>query len=341
MSYSLDFELAPIAAQMPTLDLSDIAAARVEQRRQRDLRPAPDRAGVEVTETTAPGRPGEPDVTVRVYRPQGPASGAGANGRSASSRAGADGRSASSRAGADGRSASSRAGVLDIHGGGFITGDLETSAAACLQFARELGVVVVSVDYRLAPEHPYPAALRDCEAALRWFAGEAGRLGVDPARIAVHGMSAGAGIATGLALLCRDEAGPPIAFLYLGIPELDDRQSTASMLAFVDTPVWTRTKSGISWDSYLGAGVPGSPHVEAYAAPARAADLAGLPPTYISVATFDPLRDEAIAFGQALLAAGVPVELHLFPGTFHGSSLIDVEVSRREQRERLDVLRRV
>src|SRR5690349_21322156 len=135
MSYSLDFELAPVAAQMPTLDLSDIPAARVEQRRQRDQRPAPDRTGVEVTETTAPGRPGQPDVTVRVYRPQSPVNGAGANGAGPGP----------------------SAGVLDIHGGGFITGDLETSAAACLQFARELGVVVVSVDYRLAPEHPYPA----------------------------------------------------------------------------------------------------------------------------------------------------------------------------------------
>jgi acetyl esterase len=306
-TYFLDAELAAVVAQLTTLDLSDIPAARVEERRLRELRPAPDGAGVAVSDAIAPGMAGEPDVAVRVYRPTGvPASGIG---------------------------------VLDIHGGGFVLGGLATSAAACLELSRQLGAVVVSVDYRLSPEHTYPSALRDCRAALEWFAGSAAGLGVDPERIAVHGISAGAGLGAGLALHVRDHGGPRIAFLYLAIPELDDRQATPSMVSFTDTPVWTRTKAGISWDAYLGPGRAGAADVEPYAAPARATDLSGLPATYLSVAMLDPLRDEAIAFAQTLLAAGVPVELHLFPGTFHGSSLIDAAVSRRELRERLDVLR--
>jgi acetyl esterase/lipase len=304
--YPLDPELAVVAAGMPTIDLTDIVAARVEESRIRAQAPPPDLSGTTVAEQAVPGLPGEPDVPVRVYHPTAPPSGIA---------------------------------VLDIHGGGFVLGGFDTSATACADLARGLGAVVVSVGYRLSPEHRYPAALRDCRAALDWLAASAGDLGADPNRLAVHGTSAGAALAAGLALLVRDRGGPPIAFLHLGIPGLDDRQNTPSMLAFTDTPVWTRTKARISWDAYLGPGLAGSANVEPYAAPARADDLRGLPPTYISVMTFDPVRDEAIAFAGRLVAAGVPVELHLFPGTFHGSSQIDAAISRRENHERLDAMR--
>ncbi|WP_445186065.1 alpha/beta hydrolase [Pseudonocardia sp. Cha107L01] len=233
------------------------------------------------------------------------------------------------------------AGVYDVHGGGFILGDLEIVHAGNARIARETGAVVVSVDYRLAPEHPYPAGLEDCYTGLAWFAEHADAFGVDPDRIAIHGISAGGGLCAGLALLARDRGGPAIAFQYLGVPEIDDRLVTASMTAFIDTPMWSRPRAVISWDSYLGAGVPGTESVPIYAAPARATDLAGLPPAYVSTMEFDPLRDEGLAYALALQAAGVQVELHMFPGTFHGSAMVEhAAVTQREKAEEIVVLRR-
>jgi acetyl esterase/lipase len=200
---------------------------------------------------------------------------------------------------------------------------------------------VVSVDYRLAPEDPYPAGLEDCYAGLVWFAEHAEEYGVDPDRIAIHGISAGGGLCAGLALLARDRGGPAIAFQYLGVPEVDDRLGTASMSAYIDTPLWNQPNAVLSWAAYLGAGVPGTADVPVYAAPARASDLSGLPAAYVSAMEFDPLRDEGIAYALALQAAGVQVELHMFPGTFHGSSLVEhAVISQLERSEEITVLRR-
>jgi acetyl esterase len=198
----------------------------------------------------------------------------------------------------------------------------------------------VSVDYRLAPETPFPGPLEDVYAGLVWMAAHAGELGIDAARIAIHGMSAGGGLCAGLALLARDRGGPHIAFQFLSVPELDDRLTSPSMTSFTDTPLWNRPRAVFSWDCYLGPGRAGSDDVPVYAAPARATKLAGLPPAYVSVMHFDPLRDEGVAYALAMLTAGVSVELHLFPGTFHGSALIQTAViSRREQAEAIAVLR--
>jgi acetyl esterase len=228
-----------------------------------------------------------------------------------------------------------------VHGGGFIGGDVAVDHAQNLWLARELGVVIVSVDYRLAPEHPFPAPLEDCYAGLVWTAKNADTLGVDPDRIAIHGVSAGGGLCAGLALLARDRGGPAIAFQYLGVPEIDDRLDTPSMHAYTDTPLWNRPNAVISWDAYLGPGRRGSEGVSSYAAPARATDLDGLPPAYVSAMQFDPLRDEDIRYAQRLLHAGIPTELHVFPGTFHGSALAThAAVSVREATEALAVLRR-
>jgi acetyl esterase len=234
-----------------------------------------------------------------------------------------------------------RGAVYDIHGGGFTVGSAAMNDAANITMARELGAVVVSVNYRLAPEHPFPAPMDDCYTGLVWTAENADRLGIDAGAIAIHGISAGGGLCAALALLARDRGGPAIAFQYLGVPELDDRLSTQSMQSFTDTPLWNLPSAEKSWDGYLGAGVRGTDGVSPYAAPARATDLAGLPPAYISAMQFDPLRDEDIAYAQALLAAGVTVELHLFPGTFHGSMLAaHAAVSKREAAEALAVLGR-
>jgi acetyl esterase len=208
-----------------------------------------------------------------------------------------------------------------------------------VRLANDLGAVVVSVEYRLAPENPYPAAIEDCDAALCWVHEQASELGVDPTRVAVVGSSAGGGLAAGLNLLARDRGGPPICFQFLGIPEIDDRLDTPSMQQFVDTPMWTRASAEQSWRRYLGDLYGGD--VPAYAAPARATDLSGLPPTYVSTMEYDPLRDEGIIYALRLLQAGVSVELHSFPGTFHGSAAVtSAAVTQRQFAEMALALRR-
>ncbi|MDF2704454.1 MAG: lipase/esterase, partial [Nonomuraea muscovyensis] len=165
----------------------------------------------------------------------------------------------------------------------------------------------------------------------------AGDLGVDPGRIAVGGDSAGGNLSTALALLTRDRGGPPLRFQCLDVPVTDDRLTTPSMLAFTDTPMWNRPMAVLSWRYYLGEAAGATP----YAAPIRATDLTGLPPAYVSVCEFDPLRDEGIAYAQRLVQAGVPTELHLYPGTFHGAALVaDVAVTRRMNADMVDALRR-
>ncbi|WP_127359653.1 alpha/beta hydrolase [Actinacidiphila soli] len=311
-TYPLDPELIPALAMMPNADVSDLAGARAEMEAiVAALNAGMDTTGVDVDEIHVPGPDGAPDVVLRTYRPQGVAGPLPL--------------------------------VYDIHGGGFMMGAPDIGHGHNLLLSRELRAAVFSVDYRLAPEHPYPAGLEDCYAGLSWAAKNATDLGIDPDRIALFGSSAGGGLAAGLALLARDRGGPAIHFQYLAVPELDDRLDTPSMQAFTDTPLWNRPNAVISWDAYLGAGMPGTPDVPLYAAPARATatDLAGLPPAYISVMQFDPLRDEGIDYARALLSAGVTVELHLFPGTFHGSSMIPhAEVSQRESAEALAVLAR-
>ncbi|GGT00961.1 esterase [Planobispora rosea] len=245
--------------------------------------------------------PADPPVPVRIYRPQ-----------------------------------LAQGAVVWLHGGGFVMGDLDTEHPWAARLADGSGAVVVSVGYRLAPENPFPAALDDVYAALAWVAGNAAGLGVDPERIAVGGHSAGGSLAAAVALRARDEQGPPIRFQLLNQPGLDDRQQTWSQRNFTDTPWMNRDKVTASWGHYLGS-APATP----YAAPARAADLSGLPPAYVATAEFDPNRDEGIGYALRLLQAGVPVELHQWPGTFHGSqAILSAEVSQRQIAELGAVLRR-
>jgi acetyl esterase/lipase len=308
MTYAYDPELAPVVSTLPVTDLSDLAAARAEVSELKDHLPAPDTEGVRIDDVLVPARGGEPDVRLRVYRPV--------------------------------RTVTTAA-LYTVHGGGFVLGDLDVVQPMCVGFARELGVVVVSVEYRLAPETTYPGPLEDVYTGLLWLAGHAAELGVDPRRIVTYGISSGGCLSGGLSLLARDRGGPHIAYQFLTVPVLDDRLSTPSMREFVDTPLWNRPQAEISWDAYLGPGLRGTDAVPIYAAPARATDLRGLPPAYVSVKQFDPLRDEGIAYALAMQAAGVNVELHLFPGTFHGSARItDAAISRRECEEHLAVLRR-
>ena len=196
-----------------------------------------------------------------------------------------------------------RPGIVFIHGGGFIIGSVEAEHIGAVLVAADAGAVVVSVDYRLAPEHPYPAALHDCYAALSCLHAEAGALGVDRDRVAVMGASAGGGLSAAVALLARDLGGPALCFQMLQIPELDDRLETPSMQKFVDSPLWNRPLAVQSWKAYLGElhGTADVPPTRRRPAPT---DLSGLPPAYISTAENDPLRDEGIAYALGLAPRG-------------------------------------
>lgn len=218
-------------------------------------------------------------------------------------------------------------GILFIHGGGYVCGSARDFG--CLQIAEETGCPVYSVDYRLAPENPYPAGLEDCYTALKWMHENAGELGLDRSRIAVVGGSAGGGLAAALTLLARDRKDPPICFQMLIYPMLDDRCDTPSSIEMTDSRIWNRTSTLNCWRLYLSSIKDGE--VPQYAAPARVTDPSGLPPLYALVGELEPFRDEVIEYASKLVRAGVPTELHLYPGCFHACERIapNAKISRQ------------
>ncbi|GGF41722.1 alpha/beta hydrolase [Subtercola lobariae] len=333
-TYALDDELVAAAAALPTFDRADVAEARriYASRFAAAAGPASSASTSDATGSESADRDGVTIerrsvaavdgwmIALRIYRPQ---------------------------------TRTNRAAVYHVHGGGFMMGDLEMSDHRNREIATEVGSIVVSVDYRLAPEWPFPTPLDDVFAGLVWVHEHADDLDIDPASIVLHGVSAGGALVAATALLARDRGGPPVAFQFLASPVLDDRLTSDSSRRFTDTPALTRHDIEVCWSLYLHGrfeGVDGAVATSwrenaetpaPYAAPARASDLRGLPSTYISVAEFDPLRDDGIAYADALLAAGIPTELHLFPGTYHGSSVIrEPAISRRERLEEIHVLRR-
>ena len=210
-----------------------------------------------------------------------------------------------------------RAAILHIHGGGYILGSPLTSASENQMLAHRIGATVVSVDYRLAPEHPYPAALDDCFAVLTWLQDNSETLGIDPTRIIIKGESAGGGLAAALTLLARDRGVVTPSFQHLTYPMLDDRTCARTDLPrLAGRFVWTREQNRFAWECYLPS-EPGSPELPAYAAPARAADLSGLPPTYIAVGALDLFLEENLEYARRLVSSEVPVELHVYPRAFH------------------------
>ncbi|WP_141576843.1 alpha/beta hydrolase [Actinomadura sp. WMMA1423] len=310
MPYAYDPELLPWVEMVPKLTIADIEQTRRDEANMfagmpKYVPPVP----VETRDITIPGPQGAPDIPLRVYAP-------------------------ANRGGL-------LPGLVYIHPGGFALGGIDLSEDDATAIAAEVGALVVSVEYRLAPEHPFPAGLEDCYTALTWTAANAADLGIDPDRLAVGGESAGGGLSAAVALLARDRGGPPLRFQFLGVPEVDDRLDTPSMRAFTDTPIWHRPNAELSWDYYLGKGVRGTDGVSPYAAPARAEDLSGLPPAYVTACEFDPLRDEGLAYAQRLIQAGVPTEVHHYPGTFHGSTMVrDAAVTKRMLADSMDALRR-
>ncbi len=211
--------------------------------------------------------------------------------------------------------------LVFFHGGAFVLGDRYTEELRCLRYAAEAGCVVVSVDYRLAPEHPFPAGVDDCYAGLEWTVAHAAELGIDPGRVGVGGSSAGGALTAAVALMARDRGGPALAVQILNYPVIDDRMQSASMRAFHSTPMWTSGSNADMWEHYLGDPSERG-EVSAYAAPGRATDLRGLPAAYVLTAELDPLRDEGIAYATRLMEAGVPTELHTVAGACHGFDII-------------------
>ncbi|MBF6100721.1 alpha/beta hydrolase [Nocardia cyriacigeorgica] len=293
----MDPELEAFIPLLPDIDLNDPVEARSRLAERVAAAPAPDVSALLIQDRIVPA---DSPVPVRIYRP---------------------------------RQATGT--LIWLHGGGGVFGDLDTEHVHAVRIAETTGTVVISVGYRLAPEHPFPAAHEDAYAVLTWAAEHAAELGIDPSRIAVGGHSAGAGLAAGVALRARDQHGPAIHFQLLNQPMLDDRQHTWSQRTFTDTPWMTRAKLTAAWRHYLGS-EPATP----YAAPARAHDLSGLPPAHIATAEFDPNRDEGMDYALRLLQAGVSVELHQWAGTFHGSQALPAEVSQRQSAELCAALRR-
>ncbi|MFG1696586.1 alpha/beta hydrolase [Nonomuraea sp. NPDC049309] len=313
---NLDPELragAEQAAQMAEVDLASLSyEALAEHRAQLNAMlaaaPRPDTT-VSIADRFVPGPEGAPDVRLRIYQPAEP----GEN----------------------------RPALYWIHGGGMIIGKPDMDDGMIAEYVERLGVVAVSVDYRLAPEHPHPAPVEDCYAGLAWTVKNAAELGIDPSRVAVGGASAGGGLAAATVLLARDRGGPDVAFQLLVCPMLDDRNVTPSSHEFTDAVVWPRSANLYGWKALLGDRM-GTDDVPPYAAPARATDLSGLPPAFVDVGELEVFRDECIGYAQRLAQAGVSTEFHLYPGAFHGFDMMvpDAELSRRARAAREAALKR-
>ncbi len=251
-----------------------------------------------------PGPPASGDVPVRVYRPRQPRSGSPA--------------------------------VFFIHGGGMCLGDLDYEHAAAVKLCEQLEVLVVSTGYRKAPEHPHPAQVEDCYAALRWMTDSAASLDFDATRVAVFGGSAGGNLALATALKARDLDGPAICHVMALYPMVDHRNCAPSTHEGTAVWPWDRRANLEAWEWFLGGKEP-----DGYAAPLHA-DLAGLPPTFIDVGTADLFRDENLTLAQRLLIAGVPTELHVYPGVYHAAEHFapEAEAARHMWSVRFRALRR-
>jgi acetyl esterase/lipase len=316
---NLDPELAPGVAFFEALGLVELTLASIPARRaefkqmftaMRAMIPA--NPNVTHEDRRIPGPAGAPELLVRIYRPVAVAA-----------------------------APALRPCLYWIHGGGMILGDIGMDDANCAAYAEQLGCVVVSVEYRLAPEHPHPAPVEDCYAGLTWTAEHAKELGIDRARIAIAGASAGAGLAAGTALVARDRGGPALIFQCLIYPMLDDRNITESSREFSAIPSWSRESNLVGWSALLGDEM-GKPGVSPYAAPSRATDLSRLPPAIVQVGELEVFRDEDIEYATRLMQAGVPAELHVYPGAVHGwDSMVPMAgVSKRMVADRMSALQR-
>ena len=266
---------------------------------------------IEFTERSVPGPAGAADISLLICRPAGLTAAA--------------------------------PGVFYIHGGGMMLGDNRSALGVMLDWIEQLGVVVVSVEYRLAPEHPHPAPVADCYAGLTWTAEHAAEIGIDSGRLLIAGTSAGGGLSAAVALMARDLGGPALIGQVLACPMLDDRNQTPSSHELDGVAgVWDRTSNLTGWRALLGD-AQGGPDVSQYAAPARATDLSGLPPAYLDVGSAETFRDEVIEYAARIWRAGGAAELHVWSGGLHGFELMapQAALSGEASAARLNWLRRL
>ncbi|MCW2620731.1 MAG: Alpha/beta hydrolase fold-3 domain protein [Frankiales bacterium] len=291
----VDTELQPVldalrVAFPPSMRPSDIASARTMVEAMPMTDEALARGGqVAFEERRIPGPAGAPEITVLLCRPAGVTT--------------------------------ALPGVVHLHGGGMVMGNRRVGLEILLDWILDVGMVVVSPEYRLAPEHPHPAPVEDCYATLSWTAEHAEELGIDPHQLLVAGGSAGGGLAASVALLARDRGGPALAGQVLMYPMLDDRNTTPSSHELVGEAVWDRISNETGWSALLGDRRGGA-DVSPYAAAARATDLAGLPPAFIDVGSVETFRDEDVDYAVRIWQAGGDAELHVWPGAFHGFDLL-------------------
>lgn len=294
------------------MDLSDIPASRAASEQMMEVmkEQQPVIEGVTSEDRLVPGPAGAPDVAVRIYQPE--------------------------------KRSGKLPALLWIHGGGYIFGGLDMEDVNAKQLTLAGECEIVSVDYRLAPENPFPAPVEDCYAALKWLASHVDELGVDPDRIAIGGGSAGGGLTAGLALLARDRAEVNVMFQFLLAPMIDDRNTAPASETLPDTLLWTRESNLIGWRSYLGC-EPGGKDISPYAAASRATDLAGLPPAYIAVGDIDLFSGESIDYARRLIEACVPTELHIYAGACHGFEMMSPNafISRQSTNDFRQVLKHV
>ncbi len=227
--------------------------------------------------------------------------------------------------------------VVYIHGGGMILGGIEVEAATTQMLCAETGATVISVDYRKAPEFPYPCGPDDCYSAAKWVFDNASELGIDVKNIGIYGSSAGGGLALAVVLMARDRKTMNFKYMLPIYPMIDDRNETSSTHEVTEIGIWDRSGNIEAWNWYLG----GKP-ADSYAAPARAADLTGLPPAFIDVGALDAFRDEDADFALRLLKSGVACEFRVYPGAYHGSEIFapEADLSKRIVASRIDALKR-
>jgi len=286
--------------QMPPMSFTNLPAARAASKQMMAAMKArlPVIPGIATEDRSIPGPKGSPNVIIRIYRPE--------------------------------KQTGSLPALLWIHGGGYMLGEIDQEDFTSKQFSLNAECVVVSVEYRLAPEHPYPAPLEDCFSALKWLSTHAGELKVDRTHIAIGGASAGGGLAAGLAILARDRAETEIKFQLLVYPMINDCNIAPASETLPDALFWTRENNVIGWRSYLGC-EPGGKEVSCYASAYRATDLEGLPAAYIAVGDIDLFAQEDIEYSRRLIAAGVPTELHVYPGGCHAFDMLvpGADISKR------------
>lgn len=305
----VDPDLLPLLDQLPQIDLT-LELLPLARANDFPLAGDPDiDRKVSLEQVRVPGPPGAPEVELLICRPVG--------------------------------ARRTLPALFHIHGGGYVLGSARSAEPIYRPLAGELECVLISVEYRLAPETRFPGAIEDCYAALRWVYANAEDLDIDASRIGITGESAGGGLAAALALLVRDRGEMKLAFQHLIYPMLDDRTCTRpDPHPYTGEFVWTRHNNTFGWRSLLGV-EPGSDGVSPYAAAARAEDLSRLPPTYISTASLDLFFEENLEYARRLTRAGVPVELHVFPGAYHGFDFfVQAPVSLEARRVAVAALRR-